>query len=65
MTRHERMMLVVAALGGDERWVRNEAAASAAHMDDDECEAVLHALVKAGQLEAGAGMVRLSTLSPA
>lgn len=64
MTRRERMMLVVAALGGDECWVRNDAAASAAHMDDDECETILRALVQAGQLQAGAGMVKLSTTSP-
>ena len=64
MTRRERIILAVAALGGDERWVRNEDAASAAHMDDGECEAILRALVQAGQLEAGAGMVKLSTWSP-
>ncbi|HUI60498.1 MAG TPA: hypothetical protein VLX90_09750 [Steroidobacteraceae bacterium] len=62
------MMLVVAALGGDECWVRNDAAVSAAHMaahmDDDECETILRALVQAGQLQAGAGMVKLSTMSP-
>ena len=61
MTKHERVMLVVAALGGDQCWVRTEAAASAAHMDDGECKAILCALVDAGQLEAGAGMVKLST----
>ena len=58
------MILVVAALGGDERWVRTEVAASAAHMEDGECKAILRALVEAGQLEAGAGMVKRSTSSP-
>lgn len=61
MTRRERMMMAVAALGGDECWVRNEDAASAAHMDDGECEEILRALVEAGQLEADAGMVKFST----
>ena len=56
-------MLVVAALGGDECWVRTEAAASAAHMEEGECKAILRALVEAGQLEAGAGTVKLSTSS--
>jgi hypothetical protein len=64
MTKRERMMLVVAALGGDERWVKTEAAASAAHMEDGECKAILRALVEAGQLQAGAGMVKFSTASP-
>jgi hypothetical protein len=61
MTRRERMILVVAALGGDEHWVRREEAALAAHMDDGECETILRALVAAGRLEAGAGMVKLTT----
>ena len=65
MTRSERMMLVVAALGGDACWVRTEAAASAAHMEDGESKAILRALVEAGQFEAGAGMVKLSTWRPA
>jgi hypothetical protein len=64
MTRRERMILAVTALGGDERWVRNEDAASAAHMDDEECEAILRALVETGQLEMGAGMVKLSSEGP-
>ena len=64
MTRRERMILAVAALGGDERWVQIEDAASAAHMNDGECEAILGVLVQAGQLEVGAGMVKLSTWSP-
>jgi len=63
MTRRERVILAVAALGGDECWVRKEDAASAAHMEDGECEAILRALVAAGQLEAGVGKVKLSTVS--
>ncbi len=65
MTKRERMMLVVAALGGDECWVRTDVAASVAHMEDGECNAILRALVDAGQLEAGAGTVKLSTRSSA
>ena len=65
MTKRERMILAVAALGGDECWVRNEDAASAAHMDGGEAEAILRALAEAGQFEAGAGMVKLSTWRPA
>ena len=64
MTKRERVMLVVAALGGDEFWVSNVAAASAAHMEDDECEAILSALIAAGQLEARTGNVKLSMQSP-
>jgi hypothetical protein len=64
MTRRERMILAVTALGGDERWISKEDAASAAHMDYGECEDILRALVEAGQLEAGAGMVKLPAWSP-
>jgi len=64
MTRRERMILAVAALGGDERWVQLEDVASAAHMNHGECEVVLGALVQAGQLEVDEGMVKLSTGSP-
>jgi hypothetical protein len=55
------MILAVAALGGDECWVRDEDAALAAHMDCGEFEAILQALVEAGQLDRGTGMVKLST----
>jgi hypothetical protein len=64
MTRRERLMLVVAALGGDEHWVRREEAAVAAHMDDSECETILRALVAAGRLETGAGLVKLTSGYP-
>ncbi len=60
MTRSERLMMTVVALGGDAHWVRKKDAASAAHMDDSECEAITRALVAAGQLEAGPGIVKLS-----
>jgi len=64
MTRQERMILAVAGLGGNAGWVRTEDAALAAHMDDGECEAILGALVEAGQLEGSTGLVKLSTGCP-
>lgn len=60
MTRRERMMITVAALGGDGCWVRTEDAVSAAHMEDGAFAANLRALVEAGQLEVGPGRVRLT-----